>query len=178
MTQSNRKYILTVSHNIFLTREQRHFLTNGKTVEVIGVSLPVWICKDDSLGRGYTTEPAIEVFCKYVLTNKPYKIPLHKIEGGYQVNVPQLPESYKFPKKMSNSKWRKMTEQERETWYEENKTPLNVKSLLDIENGGSEYLRFEEYNIEKINDKFVTLAHFVKIQEFNVLEKTIERDCV
>ena len=176
MTQSNRKYILTVSHNIFLTEEQRCSLADGKTVDAVGVSVPVWVCKDDSLGKGYTSEPATEVFCRYVLTNKPYKTPLHKIEGGYQINMPQLPEDYQPPKKLSNDKWRQMTDEEQKARYEKNKKPPTAKNLLNVRDGGSEYLRFEEYNMEKTEDKFVTLGHYVKIQDMSVLEQTIEQD--
>ena len=54
---------LATSHNIYLTHEDRYALVKGQTVESVGVSVPVWFIK------GTTSEPAVEVFCKYVLTN-------------------------------------------------------------------------------------------------------------
>lgn len=175
MTQP-RKYILTVTHNLFLTRDQRYDLVNGKTIEVTGVSVPVWVCKDDSVGKGYTSEPAVEVFCKYVVTNKPNRTPLHKIEGGYQVNLPQLPEDYVEPKRISDDKWREMSEEEISEWYEENKKPVTADNLRDLKDGGAAYLRFEEYNMEKAKDRFVTLGHYIKIDDIDSLHRTIERD--
>jgi hypothetical protein len=54
---------LTVSHNIFLTKKQRYELSVVEsTLEVIGISFPVWFYK------GKTSEPAKEVFCKYILS--------------------------------------------------------------------------------------------------------------
>lgn len=177
MTQP-RKYILTVLHNIFLTKKERYELVNGKTVEAIGVSVPVWICKDDSIGKGYTSEPAIEVFCKYIITNKTNKAPIHKIEGGYQINLPQLPSDYVSPKRVSDNTWRNMTREQQARWYEENKTPDTANNLRDTSDGGSCCIRFEEYNMEKAEDRFVTLGHYVKIDSIDSLEKTIERDVI
>src|SRR5262252_8141079 len=77
---------ITVLHNIFLTRDERYKLASGEDVETVGVSVPVWF------HRGKTTEPAVEVFCKYKLTNAPVQTPITSIDGGYLVNVPQADE--------------------------------------------------------------------------------------
>ena len=49
---------LTISHYVYLNREQRYDIHDLKPVEVIGVSVPVWF------NNGNTSEPAKEVFCK------------------------------------------------------------------------------------------------------------------
>ena len=59
---SNRSICLTVSHNVFLSREQRYALVADKAVRTLGVSVPVWLKKS-----GKTDEPAEEVFCWYEL---------------------------------------------------------------------------------------------------------------
>ncbi len=74
---------LAVSHNVFLTDQQIIDLSVGTPVQVIGVSIPVWFFK------GNTSEPAIEVFCNYYLTNTPEEYPITAIEDGYQINIPQ-----------------------------------------------------------------------------------------
>ena len=50
---------LTVSHYIYLSREQRYELNDGKDIEIVGICVPVWFQK------GNTSEPAQEIFCKY-----------------------------------------------------------------------------------------------------------------
>ena len=55
---------LTIAHNIFLTRELRYEIAAGNSVEVVGVSVPVWHDKDQ------TDEPAEEIFCRYLITSQ------------------------------------------------------------------------------------------------------------
>jgi len=76
---------LCISHNIFLTREQRYSWFEGKEIEVIGVSIPVWY-KD-----GDTSEPAIEVFSKYKLINKTQNIFVKHLDDGYEITAPKIP---------------------------------------------------------------------------------------
>lgn len=59
---SNKSICLTISHNVFLTREERYALVGGKSIRKIGVSVPIWLKKS-----GKTDEPAEEIFCWYEL---------------------------------------------------------------------------------------------------------------
>lgn len=171
----SKKLTLVVSHNIFLTRDQRYKLVNGETIEVIGSNVPVWICRDETQKKGYTSEPAVEVFCRYVITNNKVAKPIHAIEGGYQINLPQLPSSYKERKKIPNDKWRKMSAAEKNAWYDNNKKPATSENLRDISDKGCEYLRFEEYNMAKIDEDFVHMGHHIKIDDMQSLNKSLEK---
>lgn len=73
---------LAISHYIYLTKDQRYDLHNGKEIEVIGISVPVWFKK------GTTSEPAKEIFCKYTLTNTKELLPIDIKEDGYKINLP------------------------------------------------------------------------------------------
>ena len=74
---------LTISHYIYLTREERYALFEGKRLETIGVSVPVWFRKGD------TSEPTQEVFCKYTITNKLSFRSIVQNDEGYTLNLPQ-----------------------------------------------------------------------------------------
>ena len=82
---------LAILHNVFLTENQRVNLNNGDSVEVTGVSVPVWFYK------GNTSEPAIEVFCKYLLTNIPDDYPVTQMDDGYKINMPQGDQTGEVP---------------------------------------------------------------------------------
>ena len=74
---------LTVSHNIFLSKEQRYALCNpGHIVEVIGVSVPVWFLS------GKTSEPAREIFSLYRLLISNDNKAISKHRQGYFINLP------------------------------------------------------------------------------------------
>ncbi|NIQ13767.1 MAG: hypothetical protein GTO02_04995, partial [Candidatus Dadabacteria bacterium] len=45
---------LVISHNLFLTKEQRYKWHDGEDLEVVGVSVPVWLDEKKS------SEPATE----------------------------------------------------------------------------------------------------------------------
>lgn len=82
MTKRHTK-TLSILHNVFLTQNQRKDLKNGDSVEIPGVSVPVWFYK------GNTSEPAIEVFCSYLLTNIADDYPVTQMDNGYKINMPQ-----------------------------------------------------------------------------------------
>lgn len=82
----NSMLTLHVHHNIFLTREERYALHEGKELEVVGVSSPVW-----AFGIS-TSEPAKEVFCKYYLKNTKMDVPIEIVKEGYVVDIPYRPE--------------------------------------------------------------------------------------
>jgi len=85
---------LTISHNIFLTKEERYKLTSKENIETIGISTPVWF------SRGNTSEPAKEVFCKYTITNDETDAPISPTENGYRINLPKVIDDQSAEKKL------------------------------------------------------------------------------
>lgn len=158
--------ILSLFHNIFLTPEEIGKLCSGEDIEIIGASLPVWYY------RGNTSEPAEEVFCKYLLTNKkndsPNLISIRDDRSGYNINMPQIPEGY-IPRSISDDDWRKMNDDEQSMWYEMHPVPLSVKNLRPITEGGAEYLHFREQNVIQINNRNVNAVHVVEIKTIEAL---------
>ena len=132
---------LTISHYIYLTKEQRYALHERKPIEVIGISIPVWF------NKGNTSEPAKEVFCKYQITNDSINRILLQTDEGYNVNIPQNVEV-----------------------HNENNEPLTAthfstsEQLLDLSDGGVEYLEFKQYT--KLNKKMhkFNVVHFFDIK--------------
>ena len=167
-----KQYILTITHNIFLNDEQRELIAKGESVEVTGVSLPVWICKDQKNKRGFTTEPALEVFCKYRLTNVPRPKVVCRTQEGYQINLPQLPKGYKEPERISNDDWRKMSKAQQQSWYEKNRRPPTGENLK----GKHGRLSWKEVGQEKIGDKTVDIMNYIVIDQMNSLTTTIEQN--
>lgn len=122
---------LTVSHYIYLTKEQRYDIHNGKEVSVIGTSVPVWFQK------GTTSEPAQEVFCEYTLNNKDERKFIEAKNGAYFV-------SFKDSKK-----------------------------ILDVEDGGSEYMELKQYDVIKVFGRDFSVVHFIEIKPLEVLLETL-----
>lgn len=165
---------LSISHNIFLTKKQRYSLYNGKRVLAIGSSLPVWFYS------GNTSEPAEEVFCRYVLTNKKASANIKIEKAGYNLNLPQLPEDYKEPE-LSNDVWRSMSEEQRSEWYRENSVPLTAAQLLDLKDRGSECMNFRINEIRTLIDSQtgkntnwqINVVHLISIKDINVLTDSL-----
>jgi hypothetical protein len=82
--------ILTISHFVFLTREQRYALQVKETeIEVVGSSSPVWIHE----GR-HITRLAEEVFAKYTFRHcpEPEENTITIAPGGFMVKLsPHMP---------------------------------------------------------------------------------------
>lgn len=159
--------ILSISHHLYLTRDERYSLIEGKTVNIVGVSVPVWI-KD----QGISTEPAVEVFCNYELTNSK-RAPISFKKDGYRINVPQLSETDKARPKLSNEEWRKMTEEEREKYYKDNPAPLCADWLRDIKDGGGMHLHFREHNKIFQDKDFLEVYHYIHIDDISKLEESV-----
>lgn len=135
---------LTVSHNMFLDRQQRYDLFDGKEVGVVGVSVPVWYYQKK------TSEPGNEVFCKYKLIPTEYKIFVKHNDEGYEIYL---------PKKSFNP--------------EDNRNnPLTLKNILDHKDGGIEWIAFRQFGKAKKNKRTVDIIHFVEIKTIEELEKT------
>jgi hypothetical protein len=149
---------ITVMHNIFLTKEQRYNLADGKTVETIGVSVPVWFY------RGITTEPAQEVFVKYRLTNKKTPVPITQSDEGYSINMPQAEEHMV-----------KLADPSAENPMQGKKVdPPTAVMLKDIKDGGCGFLQFKQYTKVRKDKKTYNLLHFVEIKTIEDLEDTLE----
>jgi hypothetical protein len=74
---------LTISHYIYLNREDRYKLFEKQPVESVGVCIPVWFYK------GSTSEPAKEFFCKYNITNIKDLPTIESQADGFRLNLPQ-----------------------------------------------------------------------------------------
>ncbi len=165
---------LSIAHNIFLTKEQRYSLNERNRIVTIGTSLPVWFYK------GATSEPAEEVFCKYILLNqkeKPISITCTKL--GYRINIPQLPDDYKSPE-LTNEEWRIMNEQQKNEWYAKNHKPPGGWKLLDYKDSGSKNLHFkitENKNLSKKTNntllKNTNVVHVILIEDIETLESSM-----
>ena len=141
---------LTISHYIYLNREQRYKLHDGETVEIIGISIPVWF------HRGTTSEPAKELFCKYKLTNEPVNKTIMATDEGYAINLPQK------------------LELGDDTVPEEVQYAVAVQlgtsdRLLDIKDGGNEWVEFRQYNKVQQKDHEFNVVHFVEIKPDELL---------
>lgn len=142
---------LLITHFIYLTKEQRYALHSGKNIEVVGVSLPVWFYK------GTTSEPAKELFCRYELTNDNSNRPIKILEDGYNINLPQKP-SEEDDKSKVKAVFVDYDTSER---------------LLDVADGGVEWLEFREYSKIEIDYIEHNIIHFIEMKKIELLEKTL-----
>lgn len=158
---------LAISHSLFLTEKQRYDLFSGKSLRVIGASLPVWFHK------GKTSEPAEEVFCKYTLNNKVGEASITKTKNNtYIINLPQVPENYRRPY-LSDDDWRKMTNEQKNKWYEANPFPLSAKKLLNITDGGCGELNFKLQQEIEFRQKRVDIIHLILIKDVKELDASL-----
>src|SRR3989304_7022145 len=157
--------ILTISHNVFLNSEERHKLAVGEAVETTGVSLPVW------LHKGKSSEPASEVFCKYYLTNSGDENNVKFITDGYKIDLPQKYRNWE-PPKLSDEVWRGFSKKEKEKWYDNNfpDKVVSGKNLLDLTEGGSEYLHFREHNKIFQNNEAMEIIHYITILDIKTFD--------
>jgi hypothetical protein len=156
---------LTISHSIYLTREQRYAWFNGENLEIVGVSVPVWSFKD------ITSEPAVEIFAKYKLINKQDRIYIQQNDEGYEVTIPQNPlEEYK---PLPDDVWNSLSKEEQNIWYMSNEPYPSIFNILDIKDGGSEWLAFRQYSKVKNSKKLLHLIHYVEIKPIEDLLRSI-----
>lgn len=147
---------LTISHYLYLSREQRYKLHTGETLDIIGVSVPVWFHK------GSTSEPAKELFCKYKISNDPVNKTIMPTEEGYSINLPQKVElgDKNIPDEIQEA--------------EATSIQLGTSDkLLDIKDGGSEWLEFRQYNKVQQGEHQFNVVHFVEIKPVELLQDTL-----
>jgi hypothetical protein len=155
--------VLTIYHGIFLSKEQRYALHQGQDVEVIGVSLPVWLM------HGQSSEPAEEVFCKYYLKNPNKEVPINICNDGYIINLPYRVGN---AKEIDDAHWRKLTDEQMSKYYNRQATNVTSADLLDYQDGGYQLLRYKEHDRVKDGDHILNIIHFVNIQDLSTISQS------
>jgi len=157
---------LTIHHKIYLTKEQRYALHEGIDLVLTGVSIPVWFTKN------FTSEPGREVFCRYYLKNSKRDTPIQILKDGYEVVLPHRKSSRP---EISDEQWRELSRQGKleEEYYSKCVTEVSSKNLLDIKDGGSQYLFYREHNQVKKDDTTMKIAHFVTMEDMSVLTDSL-----
>jgi len=146
------KLHLAVSHLIFLTKEQRYKLHEGETVDTTGVSVPVWFW------GGNTSEPAMEVFCKYHITNQKTDNTICLMNGGYEINIPQE-DTPRVPVEEEGT----------------SKGTITSKNLLGIKDGGSEWLEYKVFKKLRAQgvDQIINMVHSIEMKSWERLTTTL-----
>ena len=156
---------LAISHYLHLTKEERYAWHQGNLLEVIGVSIPVWYYK------GVSSEPAVEVFCKYRLIPSLEGIHIKHFTSGYEVIVPRNPPKEFMP--LPDEEWKEMSKEQQEEWYENNEPNPSIKMLLDIKDGGSKYLAFKQHSKVRKDKKILNVVHYMEIKDMDDLMQTL-----
>ena len=134
---------LAISHNIFLSREQRYQIATLPYAEVavVGVSVPVWY-KPKVRGSKLklaTSEPAEEIVCNYLISNLRADRIVEVLYDGYRIFLPQG-----VPNK-----------------------------LLDVQDQGAEAVAFRHYTTVALNDEEYKVGHYVSIRDDSELLETL-----
>lgn len=137
MPHRDPRPFLTVSHYIYLTREQRYQLADGLMVEVVGVSVPVWF------KSGNTSEPAKEVFCKYILSSDIQSYGVSSFSEGYKINLRNLDKS------------------------------VSLNMLFDIKDRGIEEFIAKGYDKIVVEGKTFSAFHCLEIKPIELLVDTL-----
>lgn len=156
---------LAISHYLHLTKAERYAWQEGQAIDVVGVSVPVWFYK------GISSEPAVEVFCRYRLLTSPDGILIKHAKDGYEVTIPQKPAREFVP--LPDELWKILSPEEQEQWYKKNEEETSLKMLLDIKDGGGKFLAFRQYGKIRKNKKILNVVHFMEIKDIEDLMKTL-----
>lgn len=156
---------LAIAHYLHLTKDERYRWQRGEEFDVVGVSVPVWFYK------GASSEPAIEVFCKYTLKTSPDGIFVKHNNEGYEVTVPQKPTQEVQP--LPEDIWHSLTDQQQDEWYAQNQQMPSLEGLLDIRDGGCEYLSFRQFSKVRRNRKILNVVHFMEIKDIGELLRSM-----
>lgn len=155
---------LAVSHNIYLSRDDRYRLHLGEVVETQGVSTPIWYF------HGRSSEPGQEVFCRYTLSNNHESdYDIDQQSDGYFINLPTEEES-RIRAGMTPDEWSQLTPQGKDVIM--NGVPTS-EILLDSEDGGVSRMAFNQYNKTKLKGLVVHVLHFIRIADRDVLLETL-----
>ncbi len=136
---------LTILHNIQLSREERYYLQNEENVvQIIGICVPVW-CNGEE-----TSEPAREIFCRYVLKNSKIDKAIRILEDGFIITLPnyikvKATDGLIFANKSNNQR--------------------SYKNLLDPIDCGGRTLQYREKNKAIYKNRQITIMHYVNIRD-------------
>jgi hypothetical protein len=151
---------LTIYHNIHLTKDQVYDLHNGKNIKVVGVSIPIWF-----IGK-LTSEPANEVFCNYYLKNPKQETPIKILQDGYEISLPYyMGATTTVATAMDNLTNLKSI-------HSKSAKEVSSKNLLDIIDGGSEFLNYRELDKINVNNKELSIMHYVVINRMQKLQES------
>lgn len=141
--------LICISHNIFLTREERYSLYEQGSIKVVGVSIPVWF-----YDKSRTSEPAKEIFCEYSIScEKKQTSSINVLKEGYEIIIGKNPDfNFYVPSKLKK-------------FFFKNEYFPCAKYLLDIKDGGSEWLGFKVHDQKENMD----IIHSIEIQKMESL---------
>jgi hypothetical protein len=135
---------ITITHHIFLNREQRYQLSenDGVEIDVTGITVPVW-CRTAMKGPKpvvITDEPSPEIFCRYVVSSREDNQIIEALADGYQISLEQ--------------------------------SAIRQK-LLDSEDAGEEILTFQHYSTVDLGGTEYRVVHFVIIKDEKEMLDTV-----
>ena len=143
----DKMLVLTLAHNIFLTKEERYKIANlpGSKIITVGVCVPVWCLGDVlHLREGLkTSEPGEEIFCRYIIDNMEAENIIDLTHEGYHIHL---------------------------------STMKTRKKLLNVIDGGAEGCNFSSHtklNIVSEDHSAKRCIHFVNISDISILENSL-----
>ena len=162
-TMKNKNLNLFISHHIFLDKKERYNLADGKIVDCIGVSVPMWYCNNEFSGSSK------EIFCEYSLNNDAGILSpsVENIDGIYFVNMPQK-KDVRNPN-ISNESWMQLTKKEKEYFYNKFIIQKNAHLLRDTKDGGAGQLSFNYSYSKNYFGLIATQIHTVIINDVSCL---------
>lgn len=152
---------IAASHYLYLTRDQRYSLTEGKTIKCDGVYLPVWH------DEGKTNEPAAEVFCVYTVRNSRRNASVEKVKQGFVIDMPF------FDTIQTNESAEPIAAPDKETIKAAQRRLGTAELLLDLDDGGDECAEFSFFHKLTIGKNQHNVIHFVEIKPIELLLDTI-----
>lgn len=142
---------LYISHNIFLSREQRYNLYSGKKEKVVGVNVSCWSPKK-MIENEYT-----ESFCFYrIIPKRKTNYKIKKTQKGYLIYL-------------TNNKIFSIFDFIYNHKNENRVNDNDVKNLLDIKDGGKEWMFLKE----ETNQNNLTIKHSIEIHKLESLLESI-----
>lgn len=159
---------LAISHNIFLTDDEIGRAAKGEIIMVTGVSVPVWFYK------GWTSEPGIEVFCKYIIHSDENHTKISSNFDGYKINIPPI---VGFAPKLQDKEWRSQLQEELEKKKEhanivitENIAPEPTSMVKLVTSG---FLKFRLYDKKKYGNKVANIINYVEVNKMQELQDSL-----
>ncbi len=147
---------------MFLTYEQRYEVQNRTTVQVVGVSCPIWTHQEES------SEPGLELFCLYrIIPGDTLRIKHRK--DGYDITLPER----KMTEPLSDEVWKSLTPEAQREWYATNEPQPSAYNLRNIRDGGSEWLAFRQVSKIRRKNKSLYLVHYVEIKDISLLKESL-----